>query len=687
MKKVNWFEIILIIAVMSMSVYAAFSDPQNLSNRWFTRDDAYYYFKVAQNISEGHGSTFDGINPTNGYHPLWLWVCIPIFALARFDLILPLRILLLVMSRFSVATAILLYRMIGKVFTPAIGAIAAISWAFNYQLLTRIYQQGLETGIAAFAIIFFTYKLFQFERTWKHQPVTKKQLVTLSVIAVFVMFSRLDLVFLAGLAGIWIVFRRHLLRYLLPLDIVSIFVSVLLALIFRVTFDGYFKFSDAAVVMIALSLLIKAPGAYLFGLYQHNTLSNARKFLQQLVLFSITTSGLVGVIMIAITPFAHFEGFPRTAILTDMLITILLFGLPRVGLFGLKTGVQKAETELPPIKELAANWKNWLTEGGIYYGIVLGSLGLFMIANKIAFGTSSPVSGQIKRWWGSLPGQVYGGRVRSLLGFFGIDYTGGDAPWYPAATFIGNWSEKFYKTGIVDTNRYLIALALFAILFHFILIINKQKAKNAVSQLFIIPLLAGSFLQVFSYHITGYSAYKEWYWILQPLLIVIVLSLIAGLLLRPFIQKFPVVNTGLWVVAIGIGLVMGSSFWKNIQRVMPYNRYAPDTPYNEIAAFLELHTEPGSIIGMTGGGNAGYFIHDRTVINMDGLINSNEYFQLLKKREAGEYLAEIGMDYILANVTILDQLPYKGQYEAYYQWTNDRYGGKELIRYRVPDDK
>jgi hypothetical protein len=67
------------------------------------------------------------------------------------------------------------------------------------------------------------------------------------------------------------------------------------------------------------------------------------------------------------------------------------------------------------------------------------------------------------------------------------------------------------------------------------------------------------------------------------------------------------------------------------------------------------------------------------------LINSYEYFQLLKEREAGEYLAELGMDYILANITILDQLPYKGQYEAYYQWTNARYGGKELIRYRIPE--
>ena len=110
MKRLPWFEIILILVVMTISLYAALSDAQNLSWRWFTRDDAYYYFKVAQNISEGHGSTFDGIDATNGYHPLWMLVCIPIFALARFDLILPLRILLLVMSGLSVATGILLYR-------------------------------------------------------------------------------------------------------------------------------------------------------------------------------------------------------------------------------------------------------------------------------------------------------------------------------------------------------------------------------------------------------------------------------------------------------------------------------------------------------------------------------------------------------------------------------------------------
>src|SRR5512145_2884009 len=107
MKRIPWFEILLVVVVMSISLYASLSDGQNLSWRWFVRDDAYYYFKVAQNIAEGHGSTFDGINLTNGYHPLWMLICVPIFALARFDLILPLRVLLVVMAGFQAASAIL----------------------------------------------------------------------------------------------------------------------------------------------------------------------------------------------------------------------------------------------------------------------------------------------------------------------------------------------------------------------------------------------------------------------------------------------------------------------------------------------------------------------------------------------------------------------------------------------------
>src|SRR5687768_17389097 len=182
MKRFPWFETVLITVVMSISLYAALSDAQNLSWHWFIRDDAYYYFKVAQNISEGQGSTFDGINRTNGYHPLWMLICVPIFALARIDLILPLRILLLVMSGLSAATAILLYRLVGKVFVPAIGAITALFWVFSFDVLAIVYQHGLETGIAAFFIVLLIYKLYEFDKSWRTQAVSKRQILTLGII-------------------------------------------------------------------------------------------------------------------------------------------------------------------------------------------------------------------------------------------------------------------------------------------------------------------------------------------------------------------------------------------------------------------------------------------------------------------------------------------------------------------------
>ncbi|MCP5026039.1 MAG: hypothetical protein GY929_07105 [Actinomycetia bacterium] len=45
-----------------------------------TFDDAWYYAQVAANVADGNGSTFDGINTTNGYHPLWLLFSVPFFA-------------------------------------------------------------------------------------------------------------------------------------------------------------------------------------------------------------------------------------------------------------------------------------------------------------------------------------------------------------------------------------------------------------------------------------------------------------------------------------------------------------------------------------------------------------------------------------------------------------------------------
>ncbi|HET9315207.1 MAG TPA: hypothetical protein VFQ51_06430, partial [Vicinamibacteria bacterium] len=47
-----------------------------------THEDGFYYFAIARNLAAGHGSTFDGLHATNGYHPLWLWVLAGVHGLA-----------------------------------------------------------------------------------------------------------------------------------------------------------------------------------------------------------------------------------------------------------------------------------------------------------------------------------------------------------------------------------------------------------------------------------------------------------------------------------------------------------------------------------------------------------------------------------------------------------------------------
>jgi hypothetical protein len=49
---------------------------------FFTADDFYYYTQTAWNLAHGHGSSVDGgFTSHNGYHPLYVWLLVPAYAL------------------------------------------------------------------------------------------------------------------------------------------------------------------------------------------------------------------------------------------------------------------------------------------------------------------------------------------------------------------------------------------------------------------------------------------------------------------------------------------------------------------------------------------------------------------------------------------------------------------------------
>jgi multisubunit Na+/H+ antiporter MnhC subunit len=178
-------------------------------------------------------------------------------------------------------------------------------------VLVRFYKQGLETGIAAFFIVLFVYKLAEFERTWRERPVSSRDLFIPGTIGALVIFSRLDLVFLVALAGIWLVFRRNPIRYFMPLDIVSSAFSVLLAFVIKAGFPEYYELARPAVTMLAVSVLVKIPLAFLFGLYHRKTTRQTRPLFRSLALFVAASSAITGIAMMVLARLMSFDVFPR----------------------------------------------------------------------------------------------------------------------------------------------------------------------------------------------------------------------------------------------------------------------------------------------------------------------------------------------------------------------------------------
>jgi hypothetical protein len=326
------------------------------------------------------------------------------------------------------------------------------------------------------------------------------------------------------------------------------------------------------------------------------------------------------------------------------------------------------------------NWRKWLTEGITYYGILGAALALYMLYNKIAFGTSSPVSGQIKRWWGTLIDTVYESPARNWASFLGISFQASYDAWQPASSvflWLGKKIYSVYPGANTLDERYYISMTAVVIVAFLILFANARRTRRAFTNMALIPLAAGCGIQILSYTTSAYGGVKEWYWISQMVFITLAGSVLLDILLRPLLRIKPARFT-LEFASVALGIFLAYQFGVYVKSTMLYNHFAADRPYMEVLPFIEANTQPGDIIGMTGGGNTGYFIHDRTIVNMDGLINSYDYFRALQNGEAPGYLSRHGLTIIFANPGLLSLPPYYGQFAPYLE-NYGEYGGKKFM--------
>ncbi|MDD4857332.1 MAG: hypothetical protein PHD74_04405 [Candidatus Krumholzibacteria bacterium] len=152
-------------------------------------DDAAYYFKIAQNVSEGRGLTFDGINRTNGFQPLWLCILIPFYSIVRGDPEAMCRIVIVLQGVLLALAAVLLNAVLVRFFSKRAAFVSLLLFMFF------IFVQAANGMESAVLILSLSALLLFGARTHMLGPRDARRDLILGMLLGFVVLARLDMVF------------------------------------------------------------------------------------------------------------------------------------------------------------------------------------------------------------------------------------------------------------------------------------------------------------------------------------------------------------------------------------------------------------------------------------------------------------------------------------------------------------
>jgi hypothetical protein len=165
-------------------------------------DDAFYYFVIARNVTNIGSVSLDGVGITNGFHPLWLVLLLPIFMWARVGAELPIHLTLSLASLIDIGSVFLLVRLAANLLHDwRVGLVVGSIYAFNPFVILQV-TNGLETSLGIFtALLFLT--AYQ---DWLITASNGKKAIRVGFFAGLMFLARTDYILLYGaalLTAIW----------------------------------------------------------------------------------------------------------------------------------------------------------------------------------------------------------------------------------------------------------------------------------------------------------------------------------------------------------------------------------------------------------------------------------------------------------------------------------------------------
>jgi hypothetical protein len=168
-------------------------------------DDSFYYLEIARRAADGQGFTFDGVNATSGFHPLWEWLLVPLNLVVAGDTayVRAARLLSLVMLA---AAFVIVTRLIWRTGGAAPALAAACLAAHQTTVLTDA-TSGMETALVALCLAVLLWSLERFFR-----DPTDGRAFAAGLAAAVLVLARLDMVLVLPIVLLVVVVRLRSVR-------------------------------------------------------------------------------------------------------------------------------------------------------------------------------------------------------------------------------------------------------------------------------------------------------------------------------------------------------------------------------------------------------------------------------------------------------------------------------------------
>lgn len=192
--------LIVLVAVMAPHVYRFVETSPTAFH-----DDAYYYLQTARNIALGNGPTFDGHNVTNGFHPLWMGVCVLTVLISSdphtfYYLILGVNLLI------ALLFSLLVFRMFADYLGDGFAAFAVALINWNLYTSLNLFS-GLETAL--YLLLFF-FTIDRFPRTdWSD----RKDLIVLGLLIGLTFLARTSFILFAPVLLVYLIVTGKLRNF------------------------------------------------------------------------------------------------------------------------------------------------------------------------------------------------------------------------------------------------------------------------------------------------------------------------------------------------------------------------------------------------------------------------------------------------------------------------------------------